>query len=180
VAEGGGLFILEEMEHAKARGAAIYAELAGFGASQDVHDIVSPDPDGRAYAKAVQKALADANLPPAAVNLLVPHGLGIPSHDRAELAGLLQVFGGGLERIGFCPIKAQTGNSAAGSGQDAAAAVLGLHHNILPPAINTQKILDGQSLNVAPEARAATVEVAVSSVYSLGGQNAALVFRKFS
>jgi 3-oxoacyl-[acyl-carrier-protein] synthase II len=180
VAEGGGLFILEEMEHAKARGAAIYAELAGFGASQDVHDIVSPDPDGRAYAKAVQKALADANLPPAAVNLLVPHGLGIPSHDRAELAGLLQVFGGGLERIGFCPIKAQTGNSAAGSGQDAAAAVLGLHHNILPPAINTQKILDGQSLNVAPEARAATVEVAVSSVYSLGGQNAALVFKKFS
>jgi 3-oxoacyl-[acyl-carrier-protein] synthase II len=178
VAEGGGLFILEERDHARARGAKIYAELAGFGASQDVYDIVNPDPDGRAYAKAIQNALIDANLPPAAVNLLIPHGLGIPTHDRAELSGLLQVFGGGLQSIGFSPIKAQTGNLAAGSGQDAAAAVLALHHDMIPPAVNTQNILDGQTLNTAPEARGASVGVSVSSVYSLGGQNAALVFRK--
>ncbi len=180
IAEGGGLFILEELEHAKARGAKIYAELAGFGASQDTHDIITPAPDGRAYAKAIQNALADANLPPAAVDLLVPHGLGLPSHDRAELSGLLQVFGGGLGRIGFSPIKAQTGSSGAGSGQDAAAAVLGLHHNTLPPAVNTRTILDAQSLNTAPQARPAKVNVSISSVYSLGGQNAALVFRKLS
>lgn len=180
IAEGGGLFILEELEHAKKRSAKIYAELAGFGASQDVYDIVNPNPDGRSYARAVQNALADANLPPAAVNLLVPHGLGIPAYDRAELSGLLQVFGGGMERVGFCPIKGQTGSSGAGSGQDAAAAVLGLYHGTLPPAVNTRNIVDGQSLNVAPQARQAVVNVAVSSVYSLGGQNAALVFRNIN
>ena len=124
IAEGGGLLILEEYEHAKARGAKIYAELVGFGASQDTYSITEPDPTGHSYGQAIGKALADANLPPTAVDLLVPCGLGIPSHDRAELAGLHNVFGGGLERVPLAPIKAQTGNLAAGSGVDAAAAVL--------------------------------------------------------
>jgi 3-oxoacyl-[acyl-carrier-protein] synthase II len=177
-AEGGGLFILEEYEHAKTRGAKIYAELVGFGASQDTHSVTQPNPTGHSYGKAIGKALADANLPPNAVDLLVPTGLGIPSHDRAELAGLHTVFGGGLERVALSPIKAQTGNMAAGSGVDAAAAVLALHHDKIPAALNTRKVIDGQKLNVKPEPRDATVNVSVSSVYSLGGQNAALVFRK--
>src|SRR5687768_5879477 len=101
IGEGGGLFILEEYEHAKSRGAKVCAELAGFGASQDTHTVTEPEPSGHSYAKAIQKALADANLPPAAVNLLVPHGIGIPKHDRAELSGLHAVFGGGLERVGL-------------------------------------------------------------------------------
>ena len=176
-AEGGGLFILEEYEHAKARGAKIYAEVVGFGASQDTYSITEPDPKGHSYSRAIGKALAEANIPPTGVDLLVPCGLGIPTHDRAELAGLHQVFGGGLERVPMAPIKAQTGNLAAGSGVDAAAAVLALHHNTIPPAVNTRKPVDGLKLNVKPEARDAKVNVAVSSVYSLGGQNAALVFR---
>ena len=178
VGEGGGLFILEEYESAKARGAKIYAEIAGFGASQDTFSVIEPDPTGNSYARAIQKALADANVPPAGVGCLVPHGLGIASHDRAELSGLLQVFGGGLSRLPLAPIKAQTGSMAAGSGTDAAAAVLALHHNQVPPAVNTKNVIDGQSLNVAPEARDANIDISVSSVYSLGGQNAALVFRK--
>jgi 3-oxoacyl-[acyl-carrier-protein] synthase II len=178
IAEGGGLFILEEYDRAKARGARIYAELVGFGASQDTHKITDPAPTGHSYAKAVQNALADANLPPAAVNLLVPNGLGIPSHDRAELTGLISTFGRGLSRIPFAPIKSQTGNLAAGSGVDAATAVLALHHNTVPAATNTKKVLDGQALNVSPEPREQKIDVAVSSVYSLGGQNAALVFKK--
>jgi 3-oxoacyl-[acyl-carrier-protein] synthase II len=178
VAEGGGLFILEEYEHARARGAKIYAEVAGFAASQDTYSVTQPDPRGHSYGKAVGKALADANLPPKAVDVLVPCGLGIPSHDRAELAGLHNVFGGGLERVPLAPIKAQTGNLAAGSGVDAAAAVLALHHNVIPPAVNTRKPLDGMKLNTKAEARDAQVNVSVSSVYSLGGQNAALVFRR--
>lgn len=178
VGEGGGLFILEEYESAKARGAKIYAEIVGFGASQDTYSVTEPDPTGNSYARAIQKALADANVPPAGVGCLVPHGLGIPSHDRAELSGLLQVFGGGLSRLPLAPIKAQTGSMAAGSGTDAAAAVLALHHNQVPPAVNTKNVIDGQSLNVAPEARDANIDVSVSSVYSLGGQNAALVFRQ--
>lgn len=177
-AEGGGLFILEEYEHALARGVKIYAEVVGFGASQDTYSVTDPDPTGHSYSKAIQKALADANLPPTAVECLVPCGLGIPSHDRAELAGLHQVFGAGLNRVPLAPIKAQTGNLAAGSGVDAAAAVLALHHNTIPPAVNTRKMIDGVKLNVDGEARDAKVNVSISSVYSLGGQNAALVFKK--
>jgi 3-oxoacyl-[acyl-carrier-protein] synthase II len=179
-AEGGGLLILEEYEHAKARGAKIYAEVAGFGASQDTYSVTEPDPKGHSYGKAISKALADAGLPPTAVDLLVPCGLGIPGHDRAELAGLHQVFGGGLERVPMAPIKAQIGNVAAGSGVDAAAAVLSLHHKLVPAAINTRKHLDGVKLNTRPEPRDAKIDVSVSSVYSLGGQNAALVFRRVS
>lgn len=178
VAEGGGLFILEDYDHAKKRGAKIYAELVGFGASQDTHKVTAPEPTGHSYGKAISKALAEANLPPNAVNLLVPTGLGIPTHDRAELQGLHNVFGGGLDRVAMAPIKAQIGNLAAGSGVDAAAAVLGLHHNTIPAAINTANPLDGQKLNVSNKVREAKVDVAVSSVYSLGGQNAALVFKK--
>ena len=81
-------------------------------------------------------------------------------------------------RTPLAPIKAQTGNLAAGCGIDAAAAVLAVHHNTIPPAINTRKPIDGARLNTAPEARSASVNVSVSSVYSLGGQNAALVFRR--
>src|SRR3954454_21862446 len=103
-AEGGGLFILEEYEHAQARGAKVYAEVVGFGASQDTYSVTEPDPKGHSYGRAIQKALADANLPPTAVDCIVPCGLGIPSHDRAELAGLHNFFGGGLERLAISAI----------------------------------------------------------------------------
>jgi 3-oxoacyl-[acyl-carrier-protein] synthase II len=178
VAEGGGLLILEEYEHAKARGAKIYAELAGFGASQDSYKVTEPDPTGRSYGNAIAKALADAGAAATDVDLLVPHGLGIPTHDRAELAGLRRVFGEGLSKVMFAPIKAQTGALAAGCGVDAAAAVLSLHAGRVPAAINSRKPLDGIALNLSHEVREANIDLAVSSVYSLGGQNAALVFRK--
>ena len=180
VGEGGGLLILEEFQHATARGAKIYAELVGFGASQDTYRVAEPDPTGVSYGRAVSKALADANLPPAAVGLLNPAGLGIASHDRSELNGLTTVFGGGLSRIPLLLTKSRTGNLAAGSGVDAAAAVLSLYHNRVPGAVNSSKPQAEMSLNVSPEPRDARIDVAVSSVYSLGGQNAALVFKKVS
>ena len=178
VAEGGGLFILEEYEHAKQRGAKIYAELVGFGASQDTYSVTEPDPSGHSYGKAIGKAMKDAGIGAEDVDLLVPHGLGIGSHDRAELSALNRAFGDVLNTVALAPIKAQTGNLAAGSGVDAAAAVLALHHNRIPAAINTRKIIDGIKLNVRPEVRDAKIDVSVSSVYSLGGQNAALVFKR--
>jgi 3-oxoacyl-[acyl-carrier-protein] synthase II len=178
VGEGGGLLILEEFEHARNRGAKIYTELVGFGASQDTYRISDPCPTGDSYGKAIAKALSDANLPPAAVDLLIPCGLGISSHDRAELNGLTQVFGGGLERVAMSMIKSQTGNLAAGSGVEAVAAVKSVADNKIPPAINTGKTIDGRKLNASREARDHDVKVAVTSVYSLGGQNAALVFRR--
>jgi len=178
VGEGGGLFILEEYEHARKRNARIYAEIVGFGATQDTYKVTDPSPTGGSYGRAIANALADANVPPTAVNLIVPCGLGIPAHDRAELNGLTTVFGGGLSRIAMAPVKERMGNLAAGSGVDAAAAVLCLYHNKIPAAINTKKVQGGVTLNISPEAREASIDVSVSSVYSLGGQNAALVFRK--
>jgi 3-oxoacyl-[acyl-carrier-protein] synthase II len=112
------------------------------------------------------------------VDVLVPHGLGILKFDRAELNGLTKSFGEDLKRIALAPIKSQTGNLGPGCGADAAAAVLAVHSGQVPPAMNTRKPIDGVALNVRPEPREMKVNVAVSSVYSLGGQNAALVFKR--
>ncbi len=177
IGEGGGLLILEEFEHAKKRGAKVYAELVGFGASQDSYQIDCPCPTGDSYGKAIGNALADAKVLPAGVDLLMPMGLGIRSHDKAEINGLAQVFGGGLERIPVAAIKGQIGNLAAGSGVEAVAAVKAIAEATVPASINTRKQSDGQRLNASPEARQQPLNVAVSSVYSLGGQNAALVFK---
>jgi 3-oxoacyl-[acyl-carrier-protein] synthase II len=178
IGEGGGLFILEEYEHAKARGAKIYAEVVGFAASQDTYSVTEPDPSGHSYGTAIKKALKEAQVPADAVSVVVPNGLGIPSHDRAELAGLKAAFGNALEKVAMAPIKGQIGNLAAGCGVDAAAAALAVHHGKIPPAVNTRQVIDGVKLNVSPEAREAKVDIAVASVYSLGGQNAAVVLRR--
>jgi 3-oxoacyl-[acyl-carrier-protein] synthase II len=178
IAEGGGLLILEELEQAKARGARIYAELCGFGASQDAYRITDPSPTGQSYGRAISNALKEASIAAEEIGCFIPHGLGIPSHDRAELAALRNALGSSFENTPLAPIKSQTGNLAAGCGVDAAAAVLALHHNTIPPASNTRKPIDGLRLNTAPESRSASVNVSVSSVYSLGGQNAALVFKR--
>jgi 3-oxoacyl-[acyl-carrier-protein] synthase II len=178
IGEGGGLLILEEYEHAKARGAKIYAELIGFGASQDTYSVTEPDPSGHSYAAAIKKALAEAKVSPADVGCIIPHGLGIATHDKSELAGLRGAFGDSLATIPLAPIKGQISNLAAGCGVDAATAVLSLHHGKIPGAVNMQTPADGAKLNIQPAAHDAKVDVSVSSVYSLGGQNAALVFRK--
>jgi 3-oxoacyl-[acyl-carrier-protein] synthase II len=178
ISEGGGLLILEEYEHAKARGAKIYAELVGFGASQDAYRVTDPEPSGHSYAMALRNAMREANVDPSDVGCLVPCGLGIPSHDKAELAGLQSAFGDRLANVPFSPIKGQVGSLAAGSGVDAATAALAVAHGTIPPAVNLKNVRDGLKLNIAAEARSAPLKFAVTSVYSLGGQNAALVFKK--
>ena len=173
-AEGGALLILEEHAHATARGATIFAEIAGFAARQDPHDPVLPDPDGRSYAAACRAALNEAGVTPAAVAAVVPHGLGIKPHDASELAGLRRVFGEGLNRPAFCPIKAQTGTPAAGCAIDAAAAAMIVHTGKYPAAVNTTNA----ALNVAADVREGQPRHVLTSVFGLGGQNAALVLRK--
>jgi 3-oxoacyl-[acyl-carrier-protein] synthase II len=176
--EGGGLMILEEFEHAKARGAKIYAELAGFGASHDTYKVTAPDPSGHSYGLAIRNALRDANVSPDDVDLLVPHGVGIVSCDQAELNGLSRALGSRLSTVPMGTLKPLTGNLAAGCGVDATVAVLGLYHGVVPAARNTHKLPEGVKLNAKPEPREIPCNVAVTSSYTLGGQNAALVFRK--
>ena len=172
------MFILEDFERAKKRGAKIYAELVGFAASQDAYSVTEPDPSGHSYGKAITNALKDAKLSPTDVDVLVPHGLGIPAFDRSELKGLQGAFGEELKRVALAPIKSAVGNLAAGCGADAAAAVMSIHSGKVPGSPNTKQVIEEQTLNVSPETREIAGKVSVSSVYSLGGQNAALVFRK--
>jgi 3-oxoacyl-[acyl-carrier-protein] synthase II len=176
--EGGGLLILEEYEHARKRGAKIYAELVGFGASQDTYKVTEPDPSGRSYGKAIENALKEAKLSARDVDAVVPNGVGTIGSDRAELNGLKNALGDELSRIAMAPIKAQTGNLGAGAGAHAAVAALMICHGKVPAAPNTKNVIDGMKLNVSPQTRDFEVKVAVSTVSSLGGQNAALVFRK--
>ncbi len=172
--EGGGLLILEERDHAERRGATIYAEVAGFGASQDAYATIDADPDGEPYAAAVRNALREANAKPADVALLIPHGVGHKPSDDAELTGLRLAFGDDLAKPMLATPKAQTGNLHAGNGQDACAAVLALHHGKAPPAIHTTH----DALNTSAKSRALPGNIALTSITSLGGQNAALVFRR--
>ena len=176
--EGGGLLILEEYEQAKSRGAKIFCELAGFGASQDAYSISDPDPCGRAYGSAIAKAMADAGVKAAEVSCLIPCGTGQPSHDQAEMAGLQKAFGAALADIAMALPKSQTGNLEAGSAAECAFAALAIANNTVPPAINTTRVAAQQRLNLSAISRQQPVTVAVSSVWSIGGQNAALVFRK--
>ena len=141
VGEGGGLFILEEYEHAKARGAKIYAELVGFGASQDTYSITEPDPNGHSYGKAIAKALADANLPPTAVDLLVPCGLGI-AVARPRRAGrpAHSVFGGGLERVALSPrSRRRSATSPPAAASTPPRRCWRLHHSKIPRRASTRR-----------------------------------------
>ncbi|MGF1634803.1 MAG: beta-ketoacyl-[acyl-carrier-protein] synthase family protein [Phycisphaerae bacterium] len=172
--EGGGLLVLEEYEHARARGARVYCEIVGFGASQDVYSVTEPDPTGRSYAAAVTRALMEAHVKPADVGGVVAHGLGIKAHDAAELAGLTTSFGEHLARIPVSLLKPQVGSLAAGDSISAAAAVLALHEGQMPPARNA----GNGTLNTSNDTRPTNAETMLTTVYSLGGQNAALLFRR--
>ena len=172
VSEGGALLILEEAEHAEARGATIYAEVAGFGSAQDPHDPALPDPEGVSYSLAIESALRDAGIAAGDVDAIVPHGLGIRPHDQSEAFGLQRVFGD--SRPAFAPIKAQVGDTSAGCAIDLAAAVMTTHTGTVPPAINTPT----NDFNAAAEARDLKPTHVLATSFGMGGQNAAIVLRK--
>jgi len=181
-AEGGGLVILEALDHAKARKARIYAEVAGFGASSSITSWSRPDPNGRAVALALRKALADAGANSDDVDLATPFGAGTLEHDAAELAGWNEVFGERLARIHALTTRGAVGTNGAGSGAiDCAATVMAVQRNTVPPSINTAHLDPACRFRfIQGDPKDARIRTAVSLGYSLaGGQCAALVFRRF-
>lgn len=184
VSEGGGLVILEEIGHARARGARIYAELVGFGAGHDAYSTEPglPEPNGRGLAVAVRHALRDAKITPDQIDLLGTFGCGVVSHDRYEATAMRAVFG---ERVGAIPalnVKAGMGNNGAGSGAiDFIAAALATHHGAIPPAINSAPVDPACGLKVITQGPTdAAVGYALSCAYALsGGQNAVLVLKRY-
>ncbi len=181
ISEGGGLLILEEYEHARKRGARIYAEVVGFGASTNTHSWSEPCPEGKGIALAVTKALADAGVAADGVDLAVTFGSGIPAHDRSEARGIKAALGSRAASVPALATKGAVGNNGAGSGAiDVAIAALCMKNNTVPASPNVSKVDPECGLNlVTDKAVDAKINVAVTVAYALGGgQNAALVLKR--
>jgi 3-oxoacyl-[acyl-carrier-protein] synthase II len=179
--EGGGLLILESLEHALRRDARIYAELIGYGMTGDAHHMTAPDPEGEGAARAMSAALRDAGVPVTAVNYINAHGTSTPYNDKFETMAIKRVFGEHARKLAVSSTKSMTGHLlGAAGGVEAIATVLAMHHGILPPTINYETPDPDCDLDYVPnQARKQEVEVALSNAFGFGGTNAILAFRKY-
>lgn len=174
--EGAAVLVLEPLEAALARGARVYAELAGFGMSSDAHHITQPSADGAALA--MERALAGAGCARERVGYVNAHGTGTSANDATETAALRQVFGPHAEKLAVSSTKSMHGHALGAAGAlEAAAAVLALQRGVLPPTANYTEPDPACDLDVIPnEARAARVDAALSNSFAFGGLNAVLLF----
>lgn len=185
VSEGGGLVILEELEHAKARGATIYAELVGFGASNDACSPAQPSvphPEGRGILLASRKALRDAGIDAGQIDMIGAFGVGTPEHDRSEAAAIRALLGERVTQVPVMAIKGGIGNNGAGSGAiDFIAAVLAMQNATIPPAIHSAEVDPACGLKlVTGKPIDARIDHVLSIGFAMGGgQNAALVIRRY-
>ena len=181
IAEGAAVLVLEEFEHARARGAHMYAEINGYGVSSDANHVSDPDPAGVNAARAVRMALADADLRPEDVGYVNAHGTSTPAGDAAETRVLKLVFDGALpERPLVSSTKGATGHTLGAAGAvEAVFTVLALHHGVLPPTINQSDPDPDCDLDYIPNvARVAQVEAAISNSFGFGGHNSVVAFRR--
>jgi len=182
IAEAAAVLVLEELEHARARDARIYAEVAGYGVSSDANHVSDPDPVGDHAARAVRMALTDAGLEPADVGYINAHGTSTPAGDAAETRVLKLVFGDTLPtRPVVSSTKGATGHALGAAGAvEAIFTVLALHHGLLPPTIN-QTVPDPDcDLDYIPNAaRVEQVDVALSNSFGFGGHNSVVAFRRW-
>ena len=181
--EGAAVVVLEELDHALARNAKVYAELAGYGVSSDAHHMTEPDPAGDGQARAIRLALADARLEPAAVDYVNAHASSTPLGDECETAALKLAFG--EEKARATPIsslKGATGHCLGAAGAiEMCATVLTVARDVIPPTINYETPDELCDLDYVPnEARHARVDVAISNSFGFGGHNAVIAVRKFA
>jgi len=182
LSDGGGAMLLEELEHAKARGARIYAELSGFGMSGDAYHITSPPEDGHGARRAMQIAMRDAGLNPDAVQYVNAHATSTPLGDKAETAAIKQAFGDAASRIAVSSTKSVTGHLLGAAGVvEAIFTALALRDQIAPPTINLQNPSEGCDLDFVPNtARSMKIDAALSNSFGFGGTNGSLVLRRFA
>ncbi len=180
--EGAGAIILEEYEHAKARGAKIYAEVLGGGLSSDAHHMTAPHPEGIGVVAVMQNCLQNAGLKPEDVDHINTHGTSTPLGDVAELKAISQVFGDHAKNININSTKSMTGHLLGAAGAiESIASILAMEHGIVPPTINHTTIDE----NIDPElnltlnkAQKRDVKVAMSNTFGFGGHNACVLFKK--
>ena len=180
--EGAGILVIEELEHACARGAHVYAEIIGIGMSADANHITAPDPEGNGAALAMRNLLADANLKPEDVDYLNMHGTSTPLGDIAETKAVRQVFGGHAYSMNLSSTKSMTGHLLGAAGAvEAIATILAIKNGCVPPTINFKYPDSECDLNYTfnrPQDR--DIDVAISNAFGFGGHNTSLAFRKFT
>ncbi|SFL21539.1 3-oxoacyl-[acyl-carrier-protein] synthase II [Nitrosomonas aestuarii] len=178
--EGAGVLVLEEMEHAKRRGATIYAELVGFGMSADAYHMTAPSEDGEGAARCMSNALKNAKINPSEVDYVNAHGTSTPLGDIAETTAVKRCFGEHATKLVVNSTKSMTGHLlGAAGGVEAIFSTLAIYHQISPPTINLENQDPQCDLDYVPnEARKMDINVALSNSFGFGGTNGTLVFRK--
>jgi 3-oxoacyl-[acyl-carrier-protein] synthase II len=177
LSEGAGILVFEEWEHARQRGARIYAEVLGFGASGDAGHITQPDVEGRGAARAMLSALRDAALAPDTVDYINAHGTGTPLGDRAETEAVKRVFGSHAHRLNISSTKSQLGHSLGASGGiELVLTVKALQENVVPPTINLETPDPSCDLNYTPlQPQERRIVTAMSNSFGFGGHNASVI-----
>lgn len=179
--EGAGVLILEEMEHAKARGAKIYAEVAGYGTTNDAYHITSPDPEGKGLIKSMEFAIKDAGIVPDQIGYINAHGTSTPPNDSTETKAIRTLFGDHADELCVSSTKSMTGHMLGAAGAvEAIVSALSLHDGIVPPTAN-YKVKDPVcDLDYITEgARVLDYDVALSNTMGFGGHNATVCLKKF-
>ncbi len=179
--DGAGIVVLENLDNATKRGARIYAELAGAGQSTCINPAYEHiELDGRGLTIAIEKALAQAQIPPKDVDLIIPHGTGIPEDDLAEAKGIEAAFGAAVKNIPVWPAKSMLSNTGAGcGGLEVIAAACAIRDGIIPAARNCPKKAIGCNLNIVTQEQKKNVRNVLCCGYTYGGQTAALIIKNF-
>jgi len=182
LSDGAGALVLEELEHAKARGAHIYAELIGFGMSADAFHMTSPPDDGAGAARCIRNALKDAQLNVEQVQYINAHGTSTPAGDKAEAAAIRSVFGDHAYELSVSSTKSMVGHLLGAAGAvEAIFSVLAIRDQVAPPTINLHEPDEGCDLDFVPhQAKPRPIDVVVSNSFGFGGTNGSLVFRRFA
>ncbi|MDP2932329.1 MAG: beta-ketoacyl-ACP synthase II [Chloroflexota bacterium] len=182
LSEGAGVLILENLAHARQRGANIHAEIIGYGASADAFHVTQPLEDGEGAAKAIQMAIKKAGITPAEIDYINAHGTSTSLNDLMETKAIKTVFGDAAYRVPISSTKSMTGHLIGGAGAvEAAISILTIQHGIIPPTINLTHPDPQCDLDYVPNvARKAKVTTALSNSFGFGGHNSALVFRQYT
>jgi len=180
--DGAGVMVLEEYEHAKARGATIYCELAGYGMSGDAYHMTLPAEGGEGAQRCMRAALKNADLAPSDISYINAHGTSTPAGDQAETDAVKGVFGSHAQEILVSSTKSMTGHLlGAAGGIEAVFSVLALRDQTAPPTINLDNPSDGCDLDYVPHAaRQASLTAALSNSFGFGGTNGTLVFKQLN